>query len=34
MTEVKVTQDQESTNAGKWPQDARKHKEMGSLRAT
>ena len=28
---VKVMQDQESMNAGEWPQDTRKHKEMGSL---
>ena len=34
MTKVKVMQDQESMNAGEWPQDARKHKEMDSPRAT
>lgn len=28
---VKVMQDQESMNAGEWPQDTRKPKEMGSL---
>lgn len=28
---VKVMQDQESMNAGEWPQDTRKHKERGSF---